>query len=245
RWSARCAPLARAPRSAAQGSMPLPRASTRELGGERGGLRRIWPSQPNNTRSVRMFRDCARSRGSDASRAVKLRQALSSQELVKGAVAALRRRQAPALGCDCPALDAIGVVDDHINLTVLGRVLGNLVRAGGTHPAPGFGDLTRDALLHADVVGSVVAGCVAADEHGGELVEGIFAVGLDVGVLGVAHEHGRLIVAVPVRPPRQPALADLLQTAERAAEAQALLQRLARVSHLPQLASDRGLPDRA
>src|SRR5207245_10814976 len=120
------------------------------------------------------------------------------------------RGQAPAPGDDCCALDAVGVVDDDVDLAVVGRVVGYLVHAGGTHPAPCFGDLSRDALLHADVVGRVVAGRVAGDEDGGELVEGVFAVGLDVGVLRIAHEHRRLIVAVRVRGARQPAFADLL-----------------------------------
>src|SRR5438128_419597 len=110
----------------------------------------------------------------------------------------------------------------------LERVLGNLINAGRTHPAPGFGDLTRNALLHADVVGRVVAGGVAADEHRGELVEGVRAVGFDVGVLRVPHEHRRLVVAVPVRASWQLALADLLQAAQQAAEEQALLQRISK-----------------
>src|SRR5438128_4024839 len=161
-------------------------------------------------------------------RAVKQRQALSSQDLVKRAAAALRRRKAPALGGDRPALDAVCVVDDHIHLAVLRRVLGNLINAGRTHPAPGFGDLTWNAILHADVVGRVVAGGVAADEHRGELVEGVRAVGFDVGVLRVPHEHRRLVVAVPVRASWQLALADLLQAAQQAAEEQALLQRISK-----------------
>src|SRR5438105_12330792 len=80
-----------------------------------------------------------------------------SGHLIERAVAALGRRQPAALRRDRSALDAVGVVDDHVHLAVLGRILWNLVYARRTHPAPRLGDLPRNVLLDADVVGSVVA----------------------------------------------------------------------------------------
>src|SRR6202011_3219419 len=100
------------------------------------------------------------------------RSAELSEDLVERPVAALRGRQPTALGGDRATLNAVGVVDDHVHVAVLGSVVGNLIDARGAHPAPRFGDLARHALLYANVIRRVVAGRVAADEHARELVEG-------------------------------------------------------------------------
>src|SRR3954451_19425310 len=99
-----------------------------------------------------------------------------SGHLVERAVAALGRGEPPALGSDRPTLHAVGVVDDHVDVALFGRVLGYLVDAGRAHPLPHLGQLTRHVLLDPDVVRGVVAGLVARDEHRRELVEEVLPV---------------------------------------------------------------------
>src|SRR5580692_1010462 len=88
-----------------------------------------------------------------------------SGHLIQRPVASLWGRQATALGGTRTALYAVGVVDDHVHLAVLWRILGDLVHPSRTHPAPGFGGLPGHAFADADVVGGIVAGGVAGDEH--------------------------------------------------------------------------------
>src|ERR1700683_5656225 len=114
-----------------------------------------------------MFRTCAPPPGSG--------------DLVERAVSPLGGRQASALGGDGSALHAVCVVDNPVHVAGFVPtlpVLGDLIDSGGAHPAPGLGDLAWHMLAHADVVWRVVAGGVAGDEHRGELVEGVFGVGL-------------------------------------------------------------------
>src|SRR3954467_6241168 len=85
-------------------------------------------------------------------------------DLVDRPVAALRRREAAALGGDRAALDAVGGVDDQVDHAVLRRVLGDLVDPGGTHPLPRLGDLARHPLLDPDVARGVVARGVSGQE---------------------------------------------------------------------------------
>src|SRR2546423_8147357 len=151
-----------------------------------------------------------------------LRYRRGSGDLVERPVAALGGRQPTALGGDRSALHAVGVVDDHVDLAVLGSVLGDLVHTGRAHPAPRLGDLARHTFAHANVVGRVVAGRVAGDEHRRELVERVFAVRLDVHVLRPADEHLLEIVSMPGLATGQPALGDLLQAAEGPAYQQPL-----------------------
>src|ERR1041384_2092897 len=80
--------------------------------------------------------------------------------LVQRAVAALGRRETAALGGDRSALDAVRVVDDHVDVALLGRVVGDLVHAGRAHPLPGLRHLAGDVGLDPDVVRRVVAGRV-------------------------------------------------------------------------------------
>src|SRR3954453_20095155 len=159
---------------------------------------------------------------------------------VERAVAALGGRQATALAGDRAALDAVGVVDDHVDVAGLGRVVGDLVDAGGAHPAPGLRDLARNVLLDADVVGGVVAGGVAGDEDRGQLVEGVLAVGLRILLVGVADEHALVVVAMP-RPAAagQLALGRDREVDQRAALEEALLEGLTRVADLVELLADR------
>ncbi len=96
-----------------------------------------------------------------------------SADRVQRSVAALGNGQAPAFGCDGAALDAVCVVDDHVDEAGFApahlpgiRILWDLVDAGRAHPFPGFGDLARDVGLDADVVGGVVTGRVAGDVDG-------------------------------------------------------------------------------
>src|ERR671915_826493 len=111
----------------------------------------------------------------------RVRAADRSGDLVDRSVAALGRRQAPALGGDRAALDAVRWVDDQVDVRrVLGRVLGQLVDAGRAHPRPRLGQLARDALLDADVAGRVVARRVARRKDARELVERVLAVGLRI-----------------------------------------------------------------
>src|SRR4051794_32349632 len=60
-----------------------------------------------------------------------------SGDLIQRPVAALGRRQTPALGGDRTALHAVGVVDDHVDRPLLGGVLGDLIDPRRAHPAPG------------------------------------------------------------------------------------------------------------
>ena len=80
----------------------------------------------------------------------------------------------------------------------------------------------------------------------GELVEGVLAVGLRVAVLRVADEH-RLVRRRDATPGGRGGTLPLVmiaRSAERAADDEALLERLARVAHLVELLADRGLLDR-
>src|SRR3954452_8992620 len=61
-------------------------------------------------------------------------------DLVDRPVATLGRGQPSSLGRDRAALDAVGGVDDEVDQALLGRVLGDLVNAGGAHPGPALGD---------------------------------------------------------------------------------------------------------
>src|SRR4051794_14971332 len=143
---------------------------------------------------------------------------------VQRAVAALGRRQAPALRRDRPALHAVGVVDDDVDLALLGRILGDLVDGGGTHPDPRLGDLARHLLLYADVVRRVVARRVAGDVDRRQLVEDVLAVGLGIAVLRVADEHPPGGVAVPVPAPAgEAALGHDHEVHDRPAAQEALL----------------------
>ena len=95
-------------------------------------------------------------------------------------------------------------------------------------------------LLHPDVVGGIVAGGVAGDEHARELVEDVLAVGLGIAVLGVADEHRLLVVAVPLQPPRgELALGGDGQVHGRRALDESLGERLPGVADLIQLLADR------
>src|SRR5215218_1667976 len=100
--------------------------------------------------------------------------------LVQRTIPTLWCGEAPALGRDRAALHAVGVVDDHVDVARLGRVVGDLVHAGRAHPLPGLGDLARHVLLDPDVVRGVVARGVAGDEDARQLVEDVLAVGLRV-----------------------------------------------------------------
>src|SRR5690242_3712380 len=97
------------------------------------------------------------------------------RDLVNGAVAALGRGEAAALGRDRSALHAVGRVHDQVDEALLRRVLGHLVHAGRAHPRPALGDLARDVLLDPDVRGRVVARRVAGEEDARELVERVLA----------------------------------------------------------------------
>src|SRR5580704_5869352 len=159
-----------------------------------------------------------------------------SGDLVQGPVAALWGGETAALGRDRTALHTVGVVDDHVDVAGFVPtlpVLGYLVHARGAHPAPCFGNLARNVLLHTDVVGRVVARGIAGDEHARELVEGVLAVWLDIDILRLADEHRDGVVAMPIGAARQLALSDLLDARERPTLQQALLKRLARIAHLP------------
>src|SRR4051794_882628 len=168
-----------------------------------------------------------------------------SGDLVQGPVAALGRRQAPALGRDRPTLHAVGVVDDHVDVALLGRIVGDLVDPRRAHPAPRLGERPRHVLLHADVVGRVVARRVARDVDARELVVEVLAVGLGIALGGVADEHLLLVVAVP-RPAAagEAALGEDHRADQRAAEQKALGERLARVAHLVELLADLRVLDR-
>src|SRR5947209_15353152 len=167
-----------------------------------------------------------------------------SGDLVQGPVAALGRGEPPALGRDRPALHAVGVVDDHVDVALLGRVVGDLVDARGAHPPPRLGQRPRDVLAHSDVVGRIVAGGVARDEDARELVERVLAVGLRIPVGGVADEHLLLVVAMP-RPATagEAALAGDHEVDDRPAPHEALLEGLARVADLVDLLADLRLLD--
>src|SRR4051812_24929466 len=168
-----------------------------------------------------------------------------SGDLVQRAVAALGRRQPATLRRDRPTLHAVGVVDDHVDVAGLRRVLRDLVDPGGTHPTPRLRDLARDVLLDADVVGRVVARGVAGDEDRRELVERVLAVGLRILLVGVADEDRLVVVAVPGPAARgQLALGGDREVHQRAAPDEPALERLARVAHLVELLADRGLLDR-
>src|SRR4051794_40248987 len=71
----------------------------------------------------------------------KLQRASALGLRVERPVAALGRREAPALRGDRTALDAVGVVHGQVHVAVLGRVVRDLVDPGGTHPRPRLGDL--------------------------------------------------------------------------------------------------------
>src|SRR3954471_4824435 len=172
------------------------------------------------------------------------RPAPVSGDLVQRAVAALGRREPPALCRDRPALDAVRVVDDHVDVPVLGRVLGDLVDAGRAHPPPRLGERARDAPLDADVVRRVVARRVARDEDARELVERVAAVGLGIAVLLGAEVHRRLGVRV-VRPPPagDTALRNDHRVRDPAAEEEALAERLLHVARLVEVLADDGVLD--
>src|SRR4051794_22758371 len=111
------------------------------------------------------------------------------RDLVHRPVATLGRRQTTALGGDRTALDAVGGVDDQVDHPLLRRVLGDLVDAGGAHPGPALADLTRHPLLDPDVRGRVVARRVAGQKDARELVEGVLAVGLRIGLVAVGQRQ--------------------------------------------------------
>src|SRR5262249_58925183 len=94
------------------------------------------PLQVANTANTRMFR--ARSpRARPVASAASTRERSPpprSEDLIQGPVASLRRRQSPALGGDRAALHAVGVVDDHVHLAGLGRVVRDLIPARRAHP---------------------------------------------------------------------------------------------------------------
>ena len=100
--------------------------------------------------------------------------------LVERPVAALGRRQPAALGGDRPALHAVRVVDDQVDVAVSGASSGISYTPAGHIHAPRLGDTARHVLLHADVVRRVVAGRVARDEDRRELVEDVLAVRLGI-----------------------------------------------------------------
>src|SRR5436190_17061161 len=163
-------------------------------------------------------------------------------DLVQRAVAALRRREAPALGGDRPALHAVGRVHDQVHRPGLRRVLGNLVDAGRTHPLPRLGDLARYALLDPDVRRRVVARRVAGQEDARQLVERVLAVRLRIALVAVAYEQGRLSVAV-LRPVAagKTSLGDGYRVCDRASHDQALGERLLHVARLVEVLADVGV----
>src|SRR5271154_1707493 len=162
-----------------------------------------------------------------------------SGDLIERPVAPLGHGQPTALRGDGSALDAVRVVDDHVYFAVLGSVLGDLIDPRGAHPAPRLGELARHAFLDADVVGSIVACGVTGDEHRGELVECVFAVGLGIALPGLADEHRLCVVAVE-RPAtaREATLGGDHEVDERPAAEEAFLEGLARVALFPEVFAD-------
>src|SRR3954452_9659042 len=90
--------------------------------------------------------------------------------LVHRPVAALERREPPALGGDGAALDAVGGVDDEVDEPVLWRVFGDLVDLRGAHALPRLGHRVGHAALDPDVARRVVARRVAGQKDARELV---------------------------------------------------------------------------
>src|SRR6185295_18142171 len=161
--------------------------------------------------------------------------------LIKRAVAALGQRQPAALGGNRAALDAVGGgdVDVYLGGAVFELVLGDLVDLGRAHRDPGLGYLARDLGLDADVVGGVVAGGVAGEEDGVELVEGQLVVGLGVLRPRAALEYRDLgvVLDLPV-PTGGGAFGGDHRRTHRAAEDQALGQRLLHVARAVEVLLD-------
>src|SRR5919108_5384984 len=122
----------------------------------------------------------------------------ASGRLVVRTVAPLRWGQAAALRGDRSALDAVRRRDVDLDLAPsvqlavrpsgLELALGHLVHRRWAHVLPHQRDLEWYPLLHADVVGRVVARRVARREHRGELVERDLSVGLRVALVAIADE---------------------------------------------------------
>jgi hypothetical protein len=152
--------------------------------------------------------------------------------------------QPAALGGDRAALDAVrrGDLDLHIAVTCLVADLVDLRRA---HSRPELGDLRRNVVAYAQVVGRVVTCLVAAEEDRRELVEGELAVGNRVALRAVGTDQLLVGVVLEARVTgREVAAARGHRAGHCSSDPEASAEGGPHVAHLLQVAPDEALLER-